>query len=197
MFRKLVFLTGLIFLPLPGLFAQDKPDTVPARIINGDTVAVVDLKAFMTFPGYGTPVTRREAARYDRLVYNVRKVYPYAKLAGIKLMEYDQALGNIHSEKERKAYIKNAEKELEDKFGADIRDLTYSQGKILIKLIYRQTGNSSFEIVRELRGKFSAFVWQTLASLFGYDLKTGYDPVHDPQDQAIERIVLSIEEGSR
>lgn len=196
MFRTIVFLTGLVFLPFPGLQAQDTPDTVPARIINGDTVAVVDLKAFMTFPAYGTP-TRRDAARYDRLVYNVKKVYPYAKLAGVKLLEYEKALDSIQSEKQRRAYIKKAEKELEDEFGADIRDLTYSQGKILIKLIYRQTGNSSFEIVRELRGKFSAFVWQTLASLFGYDLKTGYDPVLNADDQAIERIVLSIEQGAQ
>jgi hypothetical protein len=196
MIRTFFILTGLIFSALPALVAQDVPDTVPARIINGDTVAVVDLKAFMTFPPYGTP-TRREAARWDRLVYNVKKVYPYAKLAGVKLVEYEKALDTIRSEKERKAYIKKAEKELEDKFGADIRDLTFSQGKILIKLIYRQTGNSSYEIVRELRGKFAAFVWQTLASIFGYDLKTGYDPVHDAQDQAIERIVLSIEEGTQ
>jgi hypothetical protein len=195
MARTVILLICLTVSSVLPLHAQEVPDTVPARIIDGDTVALIDLKAYMTFPPYDHP-TRRSVVRYDRLVYNVRKVYPYAKLAGLKLEEFDKTLATITSEKERKAFIKNAEKELEDKFGPEIRDLTYSQGKILIKLIYRQTGTSSYEIVKELRGKFSAFVWQTLAGIFGYDLKTVYDPVNDPQDRAIERIVLSIEDGA-
>ena len=72
--------------------------------------------------------------------------------------------------------------------------MTYSQGKILIKLIYRETGNSSYDIVKELRGSFSAFIWQTVARIFGYNLKTTYDPAGE--DQAIERIVLMIEAGT-
>jgi hypothetical protein len=90
--------------------------------------------------------------------------------------------------------MKKAEQELEDKFGEDIKAMTYSQGKILIKLIYRETGSSSFDIVKELRGRFSAFVWQTLARIFGYDLKTKYDP--GGEDQNIEKIVQMIEAGS-
>jgi len=195
MSRSIILLTGLILLAFQQALAQVIPDTVPAKVIDGDTVPVIDLKAYMAFPP-SAPPTRRSAIKYDRLVYNVKKVYPYAKLAGVKLEEFNKVLETIPTEKERKAYLKGAEKQLEDQFGDEIRDLTYSQGKILIKLIYRQTGNSSYELVRELRGKFSAFVWQTLATLFGYDLKTSYDPVHDPQDQAIERIVLSIEEGA-
>lgn len=194
MIRTITLLTGLMLFSGLALPAQDVPDTVPARIVDGDTIALIDLKAFMAFPPFETPT--RKVIRYDRLVYNVKKVYPYAKLAGEKLSAFDKVLDTIHGEKERKSYIKKAEQELEDKFGPEIRELTYSQGKILIKLIYRQTGTSSFEIVRELRGKFAAFVWQTLASIFGYDLKTVYDPVNDPQDQLIERIVLMIEEGA-
>ena len=176
------------------LIAQDVPDTVPARIIDGDTVALIDLKAFMTFPSLQTP--NRKVFRYDRLLINVKKVYPYAKLAGIKLAEYQRVLDTIQTERGRKAFMKKAEKQLEAEFGPQIRDLTFSQGKILIKLIYRQTGSSSFEIVKELMGRFNAFLWQTMAGLFGYDLKTGYDPGHDAQDQAIERIVLAIEDGT-
>ena len=194
MTRIIALLTGLMLFSGSALSAQDVPDTVPARIIGGDTIALIDLKAFMAFPPYDTPT--RKVVRYDRLVYNVRKVYPYARLAAEKLAEFDKVLDTIHGEKERKAYMKKAEQELEDKFGSEIRDLTFSQGKILIKLINRETGTSSFEIVRELRGKFTAFVWQTFASIFGYDLKTVYDPVNDPQDQMIERIVLMIEAGA-
>jgi len=194
MTRIIALLTGLMLFSGSALSAQDVPDTVPARIIGGDTIALIDLKAFMAFPPYDTPT--RKVVRYDRLVYNVRKVYPYARLAAEKLAEFDKVLDTIHGEKERKAYMKKAEQELEDKFGPEIRDLTFSQGKILIKLINRETGTSSFEIVRELRGKFTAFVWQTFASIFGYDLKTVYDPVNDPQDQMIERIILMIEAGA-
>jgi hypothetical protein len=194
MIRTITLLTGLVLFTGLALSAQDVPDTVPARIVDGDTIALIDLKAFMAFPPFET--SARKVVRYDRMVYNIKKVYPYAKLAAEKLAGFDKVLDTIRGDKERKAYIKKAEKELEDQFGPEIRDLTYSQGKILIKLIYRQTGTSSFEIVKELRGKFTAFVWQTLASIFGYDLKTVYDPVHDPQDQLIERIVLMIEEGA-
>ena len=194
MIRSILLLTGLVIFPCLVMRAQEVPDTVPATIVDGDTIALIDLKAFMAFPPFETPT--RKVIRYDRLVYNVRKVYPYAKLAGEKLAQYERVLDTIQGEKARKAYMKRAEKELELKFGPELRELTFSQGKILIKLIYRQTGSSSYEIVQELRGKFAAFVWQTLASIFGYDLKTMYDPVHDPQDQMIERIVLMIEEGS-
>ena len=194
MIRSILLLTGLVIFPCLVMRAQEVPDTVPATIVDGDTIALIDLKAFMAFPPFETPT--RKVIRYDRLVYNVRKVYPYAKMAGEKLTQYERVLDTIQGEKARKAYMKRAEKELELKFGPELRELTFSQGKILIKLIYRQTGSSSYEIVQELRGKFAAFVWQTLASIFGYDLKTMYDPVHDPQDQMIERIVLMIEEGS-
>jgi hypothetical protein len=166
---------------------------VPAQIINGDTLPVVDLNTAIVFPSVVFN-NHREMVRYDILVYNIRKVYPYAKIAGAKFNEFKKTMDTIHSEKARKAFIKKAEKELEDKFGDQVRDMTFSQGKILIKLIYRETGNSSYDIVKELRGSFSAFVWQTLARIFGYDLKTGYDPAGE--DQAIERIVQMIDSGA-
>ena len=195
MIRTLLFFCGLILAPFSGALAQETPDTVPARIVDGDTIALIDLKAYMAFPPTDSRF-KRSSIPYDRLVYHVRKVYPYAKLAGEKLAEFNRALDTIPTERARKAYLRKAEKELEDKFGPQVKELTFTQGKILIKLIYRQTGSTSFELVKELRGKFNAFIWQTLASLFGYDLKTLYDPVHDPQDQQIERIVIAIEEDA-
>ncbi|MCK9423141.1 MAG: DUF4294 domain-containing protein [Bacteroidales bacterium] len=182
----------LTFYPLG--FSQDTTHiVVPAKIVDGDTVALLDISPVMIFP----PIhftTKRESVRYDRLVYNVKKVYPYAKLAGAKLKEYKTMLETITTEKERKSFIKKAEKQLEAEFGDQIRDMSFSQGKILIKLIYRETGNSTFDIVKELRGSFSAFIWQMLARIFGYDLKTIYDPAGN--DQPIEQIVLMIEAGA-
>jgi len=165
----------------------------PVKIIDGDTVALVDVRPVVIFPPIRIE-TRQDAKRYNRLIYNIKKVYPYAKLAGQRLKYYKTILDTIPTEKARKLFIKKAQKELENQFGDEIKDLTYSQGKILIKLIYRETGNSTFDIVKELRGGFTAFIWQALAKIFGYDLKSNYDPAGS--DQTIEQIVLMIEAGA-
>ena len=175
-------------------FSQDTTKTSPpTQIIDGDTIALLDIQPVVIFP----PVvfqSKRASVRYDKLVYNVKKVYPYAKLAGKQLAIYKSILDTIPTEKARKIFMKKAEKELENQFGDELKDLTFSQGKILIKLIYRETGNSTFDIVKQLRGGFTAFIWQTMARIFGYDLKTNYDP--GGSDQAIEQIVLMIEAGA-
>jgi hypothetical protein len=193
MYRRILLFILLLFSLFPA-FSQDTTKVAPAtQVIDGDTVTLVDVRAVVIFP----PVehkTRRQSIRYDKLVYNVKKVYPYAKAAGKQLAYYKSVLDTIPSEKARKIYMKKAEKELQAKFGDEIKGLTFSQGKILIKLIYRETGHSTFDIVKELRGGFTAFIWQTMARLFGYDLRNDYDP--GGSDQAIEQIVLMIEAGA-
>ena len=175
-------------------FSQDTVKTAPsARIMEGDTIATVDVRPVVIFPPQVFK-NKRASARYSKLVYNVKKVYPYAKAAGKQLNIYKEILDTIPTEKARKQFIKQAEKDLEARFGDEIKDLTFSQGKILIKLIYRETGNSTFDIVKQLRGGFTAFIMQTMARIFGYDLKTSYDPAGS--DQAIEQIVLMIEAGA-
>ena len=161
--------------------------------MKGDTLPAVDLNGVVIFPP-GKFDTRKDAARFDRLVYNIRIVYPYARLAGIKLKQIKSVLDTIKNDKQRKAFLRKSEKELDAQFGDQIRDMTYSQGKILIKLIYRETGASTFVIVKELKGGFNAFIWQTLARIFGYDLKTIYDP--QGQDEPIERVVQMIDAGA-
>jgi hypothetical protein len=174
--------------------AQDTAKIAPpVKIIDGDTVALVDIKPVVIFPPFRVE-SKQDSKRFNKLIYNIKKVYPYAKMAGQKLRYYKTVLDTIRTEKERKLYIKKAQKELENQFGDEIKDLTFSQGKILIKLIYRETGNSTFDIVKELRGGFTAFIWQALARIFGYNLKTNYDPAGE--DQMIEQIVLMIEEGA-
>ena len=192
--RKGILIFILLFSCRILLYSQDTTKTIPStQVIEGDTIAMVDVKPVVIFP----PVplqSKRETVRYDKLVYNVKKVYPYAKLAGKQLAFYKSVLDTIPTESARKIYMKKAEKELQNQFGDQIKDLTFSQGKILIKLVYRETGNSTFDIVRQLRGGFTAFIWQTMARIFGYDLKTDYDP--GGTDQAIEQIVLMIEAGA-
>lgn len=189
------YLTVFIFFAILSItYAQDTTRIVlPAKVIDGDTVGLVDVRAAVIFPTVKIE-NRRQQIRYDKLVHNVKKVYPYAKLAGQKLREYRDILDTIQGERARKIFMKKAEKELEAQFGNEIKDLTFSQGKILIKLVYRETGNSTFDIVKDLRGGFTAFIWQTMARIFGYNLKNGYDPAGE--DQAIEQVILMIEAGA-
>ena len=192
--RKSYVLFAWFFLLAIPVFSQDtlKPIVVPGKIVNGDTIPFIDLSTTIVFPKFDFS-NSKELLRYDRLIYNVRIVYPYAKLAASKLKEYRNKLDSLHSARSRRAFIRNAQKELEAQFGDKIRAMTFTQGKILIKLIYRETGNSTFDIVKELRGGFNAFIWQTMARIFGYDLHTPYDPKGD--DQAIERIIQMIDSG--
>jgi hypothetical protein len=192
--RILLLSLILVFTASLSLFSQDTTKiALPGKIVLGDTLPAVDLNSVVIFPPAKFD-TRREAARYDRLVYNIKLVYPYAKLAGIKLKQIKAVLDTIKNEKQRKLFLKKSEKELDAQFGDQLRDMTYSQGKILIKLVYRETGVSTFAIVRELKGGFSAFFWQTFARLFGYDLKTMYDPLGE--DQSIERVIQMIDAGA-
>ena len=187
-------LSFLSFGVVPTLLAQDtiKHMVVPGKIIEGDTVPYVDLKTVVVFPQMDIK-TLLELIGYEKLVYNVKKVYPYAKLAAVKLTEYKHTLDSIPTERGRRKFLRAAQKDLEERFGDEIKDLNFTQGKLLMKLIYRQTGNSTFDIVKELRGSFNAFIYQTVARVFGYDLRLQYDPEGD--DKTIERIVRMIDDG--
>ena len=192
--KKLIFiLTFLIIVSNQGFSQETNRIVVFARIIDGDTVPIIALPEINVY-SFKIIKSKRKARQLSRLIKNVKKVYPYAKLAGIKLQEYNEIFLTMSSEKEKRKLMRQIEKELKDEFGDELRSLTFSQGKILIKLIDRETGNSSFELVQELRGKFIAFFWQTFARIFGYNLKVKYDP--EGKDRNIEIIVLMIENGS-
>lgn len=193
--KNIIIILFLFFTPLI-LFSQEKIDqrriVAAAKIIDGDTVPYFILSTInITAPMYF--VSAADKAKFDKLVRNVKKVYPYAKLAGIKLREYNDILLKAPNDVERKRIMKRAEKEIKEQFGDELKQLTFSQGKILIKLLYRETGNSSYELLQELRGKFVAFFYQAFARLFGYNLKTTYDP--QGEDKPIEIIVNMIEKG--
>lgn len=163
-------------------------ELIKADILTNDTVYIVDLPVYIVYDWMVRPDRKTR-----RLIRNVKKVYPYAKLAGIKIEEYSKELEKIKSERKRKRFMRKVEKDLDAKFGDDLRHFTFTQGKILIKLIDRETGDTSYVLVKELRGKFVAFFWQSFARLFGMDLKNSYDP--EGKDKMIEQIVQSIERG--
>jgi hypothetical protein len=193
--KKLIILIPFILLMHPCMLAQEKQGgriVVSARLYDGDTIPVIGLREVSIY-SLRPFKNKREARQMTRLIRNVKAAYPYARLAGIKLQEYESILAGIDNEKERKKIMKQAEQELEEQFGDDLRNLTFTQGKILIKLVYRETGASSYELVAELRGKFRAFFWQAFARIFGFNLKDGYFP--DGEDAEIEFIVRMIEAG--
>lgn len=175
-----------------GLSQNTTPIIVEALVIDGDTVPVIGLSEVQIY-SLKIPATRSGKKRLTRLIMNVRKVYPWAKLAGIQLKKYDKMLIAAETDRERRKIMKVAEKEINEKYGGDLKKLTFSQGKILIKLIDRETGDTSYDLVQDLRGKFSAFIYQAFARIWGYNLKTKYDP--NGEDKQIETIVRMIERG--
>ncbi len=182
----------LLLLSYAGFSQEPDGKVVNAIVINGDTIPDVTLdEVEVLLLKY--PKSKRGKRRLTRYVKNVKKVLPYAKLAGAKLREYEVILKNADNDKERRKIMKQAEKEINEEYGDKLKDLTFSQGFILIKLIDRETGNSSYELVQELRGKFTAFFYQTFARLWGYNLKVKYDP--DGEDRQLEVIVQLIELG--
>jgi len=129
---------------------------------------------------------------WTRLRNAVYVTYPYARTAGYLMNDINYKLQGIHSKKERKKYIKSREKELKDQFADPLSNLSVYQGKILMKLINRQTGNNCYEIVKEYRGGVTARFYQTVAFFFGSSLKQEWD-IKDKVDRQIENIVQEID----
>jgi hypothetical protein len=162
-------------------------------VYEGDTIPHINFPTF-TIESPRVFKSAKEKKRYEKLERDIMIVYPYAHMAGVKFNEYAVWLDTMESDKQRKVFLKQLEKELENEFGNELRDLTISQGSLLIKLVDRQTGHTSYDILKDMRGSFSAFFWQSMARLFGHNLKENYDAEGD--EQFIEEIVAKIEDGS-
>ena len=175
---------------------QSKVNVVYGRIDeNGDTLLFVNLpEVDISLMNHYFEITETASGR--RLVRNVRKAYPYAKLAGKKFHEYDTLLLAAKNDAERRKMMKQAEKEITDQYTEELKDLTLSQGAILIRLIDRETGDTSYKVLQELRGKVRAVFYQGFARLWGYNLKTEYDPKQNEEDDKIETIVTLLERGA-
>lgn len=163
-----------------------------AEVVNGDTLPLVQLETVNIFASSNFK-NRKQYEQWTRLKYNVRKVYPYAILASSKLKEYDKTLGNIQDKSLKKAFIQQCEKDLKAEFEEELKGLTYSQGKLLMKLIDRETGKTTYEIVKQMRGGFQAGMWQALARIFGHNMKTEYDA--QTEDLLVERAIKVVEAG--
>lgn len=163
-----------------------------AEIVNKDTIPVVDLYPIEISTNF-IYKNKRQYEQWTRIKSNVKVVYPYAIIAAAKLKEYDRILEKMPNERLRKAYIRICEKDLKNEFEDELKDLSINQGRVLMKLIDRETGKTTYEIVKEMRGGFEACMWQAIARVFGNNMKTEFDP--SSEDIMIERAVKLVESG--
>jgi len=200
---KTVILILFSILIVTGISGQENPvqknDTLANRVYllqkvkrNGESLPEIEIKEVTVVGRTGTP-TRSQFRKYDRLVYNLKRVYPYALIVREKFGEINNILEGIPDEKDRRQYLKEVEKDVFGEYEDDIREMTITQGKLLIKLIDRETMNTSFNLIKQYRGGFSASFWQAIARIFGTNLKEEYDPYG--QDILIELIIQDIEIG--
>lgn len=193
------------FILLPaGAFAQTDTaksvtDTLPRNYFmlhsverNGVTLPEVGINEVVII---GRPSSSKKFPfwRYQRLVYNLKKVYPYALLVRGRLAAVNVELEKLPDDKDRKKYLRQVEKDVFGEYEDDVREMTITQGRLLIKLIDRETLNTSYDLIREYKGNFSAAFWQGIARIFGTNLKEEYDPYGE--DAIIEIILQEIEAG--
>ena len=158
-------------------------------VIEGDTIpwTVLDEVLFVPKPTLNDFQARRN---YYLLTKKVRRVYPFVREAVLRMDSVNIALEGIDRRRQRRKYTKQYQKYLEDKFEPELRKLTRSEGQILSKLIYRETGLPVYEIIKTYRNGFSARFWSMTAWWYDIDLKRPYDPINDPEDQLIENILI-------
>jgi hypothetical protein len=168
-------------------------EVVKGEVTNGDTVLYYNLSP-ITFVPERVFVSKKEKKKYTKLVMNVKKVYPYSVIINKTFREIENAIDSIEDNREEQRYIKAKEKELTEKFEKDIREMTFAQGRILIKLVDRQTGFTSYEIIKQFKGNLTAMFWQSIARIFSTNLKYEYNA--QGEDAWIEEIVTQIEAGT-
>ena len=153
---------------------------------NSDIIPLEEVFVFGKEPIFKTEEDRN---RYLILKYRVKKVYPYAKLAAEELQRINKVLDTLPNNRQKKKYTKKIQEETENKFSQELKKLSRSQGRILIKLIYRQTGASAFNLVKELRSGWRAFWYNNTAWFYDLSLKSIYEPMQVEEDFWIEDIL--------
>ena len=177
----------------------DVPAQEPASLqylegikIDNDTLPHLNLPQVDVFPKARFK-SKHEEQQYWRLVWKVKKVYPYAKEAARLYQKYQQEVPVTSKRRDRRLYVKKAEDELMKMYGPKLKKLTISEGRILIKLIDRKTHATSYDLIDQVKGGVPAVFWQGVARIFGNNLKSHYDPYGE--DRQIERIIWYIDAG--
>lgn len=161
---------------------------------EGDTILVLMLNEITCFPPLKFK-NKKEEQFYWRTVRDVRRTLPYAKLIAETLIETYEYIETFPTKKEREEYLKRMEKELFNEYKPVLKKFSRNQAKVLIKLVQRETNQTSYEIVKAFLGSFRASFWQGFGKLFGVSLKSDFRPLHDRQDAIIDRVATGIEQG--
>lgn len=171
-----------------GMYHFIEPET-------GDTLAMLVFNPITIYPRERFR-NKSEEEFYWKTVRDVKRTLPYAKLISATLLETYEYMGTYKSEKQKQEYMKSFEKEIFNQYKPVMKKMTKSQGKMLIKLINRETNQSSYSIVKAFLGTFRAGFWQTFGRFFGANLKQGYHPTKNKEDAMIERICVRVEQGT-
>ena len=179
------------------LAEMDSPTFVPTvkvgKVLHeGDSIQYMEMNNVYVYPEL-TFKNKKQAETYMRLVTNVKKVLPIAKEARQMLIETTEFLDMLPDEKSKNAHIKRVEEDIFRTYKPKMKKLTYSQGKLLIKLIYRESHSSSYELIQAFLGPVRAGFYQAFAWAFGASLRKEYDP--EGVDRLTERVVLMVEAG--
>ena len=162
-------------------------------VSGGDTIPVFHLPTAHVF-AIKKFKNNKERQAYTKLIRDVKKAYPYARAIASSIIETYEYMQTLPDEKARQKHMEEVQKYLMDRYKPEMKKMTKTQGKILIKLVDRECGTSSYEIVKALLGSFKAGFYNIFAGLFGNSLKSRYDP--DGEDADIEAIVVQIEQGT-
>lgn len=191
--KSILLCISLLFLGNVTSHAQTNSDTSHHKVLLGGIVVGRDTFPLDYIPTIfiGADMDPEAVVRLDKLRYNVAKVYPYAVTAAYVLKSVDEKLGQAKNRRSRKEYIRETQKALDGKFKDELKNLTTTQGQILVKLINRETGRNCYDVIKELKGGFNARISQTMAFFFDNNLKAEYDP--NGKDRDIEMIVQDIE----
>lgn len=160
------------------------------EIENNDTLQVYLLNNYIRTK---EKVSDEEKEKYKKLVRYVTKVLPYAKLAAFRLQMMEDNLNLLTSDRAKKKYIKACEKSIKNQFIDDLKNFYVEEGRILLKLIHRETGKTTWDIMKNYSGSLETFFWQTIAKTYDASMKATYDPVLDYQ---IEEIIKSLEQNA-
>ncbi|MDR2388280.1 MAG: DUF4294 domain-containing protein [Tannerellaceae bacterium] len=172
---------------------KDLPPNLHRAVVDkGDTIAMIHLREVIIYPELRFK-NKRERQNYDKLVRDVKRTLPYAKMVYHTLIETYEYMETLPNDKAREKHLKRMEKELFQEYKPELKRLTLSQGKLLIKLIDRECNQSSYNILRAYLGSFRAGFWNIFAGVFGASLKSEYDP--KGKDALTERVVVMVERG--
>ena len=194
-----IFILFLFFGSLK-CFAQQQPRSAAQRTVyltpmcvyEGDTIPYVKLPTVYIFKPLKFK-NKRDMNKYYKLIRDVKKVLPISKEINRAIIETYEYMMTLPDEKARQRHMKAVEKSLKEQYTPRMKKLTFAQGKLLIKMIDRQTHSTGYELVKAFMGPFKAGFYQTFAALFGASLKKQYDPTGD--DALTERVILMVENG--